>query len=226
MIGVGISKTIALEKLVALKVRALPLKANPAFTADFEKWRRDVRVAIENIFPGKPQHLADYNQVTFDFPPSVIIDIQRFDGAFFRQVEILESMLQSMIEEIREFWEERDIEANPHAPTAVSKANATKPDPRRVFVVHGRNLPVRNSMFEFLRAIGLDPLEWSEAVHATRKTLPYVGEVLDAAFAMAQAVVVVMTPDDFAWLRPDLQTENDPSFERVPTGQARPQCSL
>jgi hypothetical protein len=33
--------------------------------------------------------------------------------------------------------------------------------PRIVFVVHGRNLDLRDSMFAFLRAIGLKPLEWS-----------------------------------------------------------------
>jgi CAP12/Pycsar effector protein, TIR domain len=38
---------------------------------------------------------------------------------------------------------------------------------RRVFVVHGRNSAVRSAMFAFLRAIGLHPIEWSEAVKMT-----------------------------------------------------------
>jgi predicted nucleotide-binding protein len=41
------------------------------------------------------------------------------------------------------------------------------PDPTKVFVVHGRNEKARIAMFAFLRAIGLQPIEWSEAVSLT-----------------------------------------------------------
>ena len=59
-----------------------------------------------------------------------------------------------------------------------------------VFVVHGRNLAVRDAVFSFLRAVGLKPLEWTHALKLTSKGSPYVGEVLDAAFSKAAAVVV------------------------------------
>jgi len=98
----------------------------------------------------------------------------------------------------------------------------TRCDPRIVFVVHGRNLALRDSMFAFLRAIGLHPLEWSEAIRATGKTLPYVGEILEAAFSRAQAVVVLMTPDDEARLREEFLSEGDMEHERELTPQARP----
>ncbi len=64
-------------------------------------------------------------------------------------------------------------------------------DRRRVFVIHGRNERARRGLFEFLRAIGLDPIEWSEAGRMTGKGSPYIGEILDAAFGNAQAVVVL-----------------------------------
>src|SRR5215468_9339290 len=67
---------------------------------------------------------------------------------------------------------------------------------RKVFVVHGRNRKARTAMFTFLRAIGLAPIEWSEAVKLTGEASPYIGNVLDAAFNAAQAVVVLLTPDD------------------------------
>ena len=40
---------------------------------------------------------------------------------------------------------------------------------RKVFVVHGRNLAARDALFEFLRAVDLHPVEWSEAVQLTGK---------------------------------------------------------
>src|ERR1035437_5070698 len=75
-------------------------------------------------------------------------------------------------------------------------------DARNVFVVYGRNDELRRSMFDFLRAIGLNPLEWSVAVEMTNSGAPYVGEVLDAAFSQARAVVVLLTPDEIAYLQP------------------------
>lgn len=75
---------------------------------------------------------------------------------------------------------------------------------RRVFVIHGRNEPARKAIFEFLRSIGLDPIEWSQAIAMTGKASPYIGEVLDAAFDAAEAIVVLETPDDIAYLHPSL----------------------
>ena len=91
-----------------------------------------------------------------------------------------------------------------------------------VFVVHGRNLTARNELFSFLRAIDLHLLEWSEAVQATGKTSPYIGEILDAAFSRAHAVVVLFTPDDEARLKEEFWADSEPSHETELTGQARP----
>ena len=92
---------------------------------------------------------------------------------------------------------------------------------RKVFVVHGRNGPARVAMFSFLRSIGLQPIEWSHAVAATGEASPYIGTVLDSAFIAAQAVVVLMTPDEIAYLRDEYSSE-DSDPEREPAAQARP----
>ena len=52
-----------------------------------------------------------------------------------------------------------------------------------------------------LRAVGLEPIEWNQAVKATKKGSPYLGEILDKAFRDAAAVVVLLTPDDSAKLK-------------------------
>jgi Predicted nucleotide-binding protein containing TIR-like domain len=61
----------------------------------------------------------------------------------------------------------------------------------------------------------------SGSVRATRKGSPYIGEILDAAFLDAQAVVVLITPDEIAYLRPEYATGVDDP-EREPVAQARP----
>lgn len=95
-------------------------------------------------------------------------------------------------------------------------------DPRRVFVVHGRNLRARNAMFAFLRSLSLSPVEWNEASLATGKPSPYVGDILDVAFSQAAAVLVLMTPDDRASLKEEYHGSHEPAHEIEPTGQARP----
>ena len=73
----------------------------------------------------------------------------------------------------------------------------------------------RDALFDFLRAVGLHPLEWSEAVGATGSASPYIGEILDAAFSVAQAVVVLLTPDDEARLRQLFWKESDSPNETM-----------
>ncbi|EFC81260.1 CATRA conflict system CASPASE/TPR repeat-associated protein [Parafrankia sp. EUN1f] len=76
---------------------------------------------------------------------------------------------------------------------------------RNVFVVHGRDEEARLAIFELLRALGLRPLDWEELVAMTGRTAPYLGEVVAQAMPLAQAVVVLMTPEDVVALHPDLR---------------------
>ena len=110
--------------------------------------------------------------------------------------------------------------AEPHSQPTREVRPATSA--REVFVVHGRNLSARDALFEFLRSLDLYPLEWSESVAATGKPLPYIGEILDAAFSFAHAVVVLFTPDDESRLREQFRIDSDPPHETQLTGQARP----
>ena len=96
------------------------------------------------------------------------------------------------------------------------------PNARDVFVVYGRNLMARDGLFDFLRAVDLHPLEWSEAVRATGRASPYIGQILDAAFSRAHAVLVLFTPDDEARLRESFRADNEHPHETQLTGQARP----
>jgi len=93
---------------------------------------------------------------------------------------------------------------------------------KKVFVIHGRNEELRKSIFVFLRAIGLNPVEWTQAIAATKKASPYVGEVLAVAFNLAQAIVVLSSGDDEAKLLSKFVRDNDPDYEKELTPQPRP----
>lgn len=95
-------------------------------------------------------------------------------------------------------------------------------DKKKVFVVHGRNSRLNSDFFSFLRALHLEPIEWSEAISATGEASPYIGDILSAAFAEAQAIVVLMTPDDSVILKKPFHRNDDQSYEKTFFGQARP----
>ena len=73
-----------------------------------------------------------------------------------------------------------------------------------------------------MRSIGLKPLEWSQIIASMNTGSPYIGNILDQAFDQAQAVVVLMTPDDEARLRESFRKPDEQEHEINLTPQARP----
>jgi predicted nucleotide-binding protein len=94
-------------------------------------------------------------------------------------------------------------------------------DPSKVAVVYGRNEAARRAIFEFLRAIDLHPMEWSELPGYTGEGTPYVGDIIEKAFSEAQAIVVLMTPDDEGKLKECFLKPDDEGYEKQLTPQPR-----
>jgi predicted nucleotide-binding protein len=111
-------------------------------------------------------------------------------------------------------------------PTSGKRSRAAQavraPKDGSVFVVHGRNEALRKSMFDFLRSLGLKPIEWEKAVAKAKGGNPYVGDVLRKAMRGAQAIVVLFTPDEEARLRAEYCTRGEKRTEGALANQARP----
>lgn len=135
---------------------------------------------------------------------SINIDERVFNEYF--QYETIQQVIDDFIEKSENHLEPKDN---------------MQVDPKKVFVVHGRNNEARKAMVIFLRSIGLHPISWTEAVKATGKASPYVGDILDAGFSIAQAAVILFTPDDEARLLEEFRYPDDEEFETNLTPQAR-----
>lgn len=92
---------------------------------------------------------------------------------------------------------------------------------RRVYVVHGYNLLVRDAMYAFLEALKLQPITKNAAAKWTGEGSPFAGRVIDAAFEHAWAVIVLFTGDDHARLRDDLHKRNEEAHEKELKPQPR-----
>ena len=182
---------------------------------EFLVWHRNTATAIEHTFD-ETTYVDDFKRITFQRRHMYADPAVAYSNGLTRAA----ALLSSMINEIEEYGIAKvEILTEIGGGVQIQQLHVVTD---RVFVVHGRNQTARDAMFAFLRAIGLHPLEWNEAVRATGKPMPYIGEILDAAFAQAGAVVILMTPDDEARLNEPFRSPNDPLHETGLTGQARP----
>jgi predicted nucleotide-binding protein len=109
------------------------------------------------------------------------------------------------------------------APHAAPSPRATSDELRtRVFVVFGRDRKLYGAMIRFLRCLNLEPIEWNAALEATNNGAATVKDILEQALMMAQAVVVLLTPDDEARLRQPFHGPQEPPHETMLTPQPRP----
>jgi predicted nucleotide-binding protein len=108
------------------------------------------------------------------------------------------------------------------SPQRIRKAKPKKAKGNAIFVVHGRDEDLRKSMFAFLRALGLNPMEWAHAVETAKGANPYIGQILESAMAKVNAVVVLFSPDELAHLKEQFCTREEKKTEGKPQGQPRP----
>jgi hypothetical protein len=83
-------------------------------------------------------------------------------------------------------------------------------------------MTLTHKFFDLLRAVDLRPMEWETLVRATGKATPYLGEVVAGAPHLAQATLVLLTPDDIVELHSDLFLDQDVPHDRARSMQARP----
>jgi predicted nucleotide-binding protein len=113
----------------------------------------------------------------------------------------------------------------------IAELESTKPaallrrsDPEKakhVWVVHGRDSSRKSAMFTFLLALGLKPMSFGKARELTGKAMPHISDILAAALQHAQAVVVLLTPDDEGRLLADFIKSDDEPSDTTLTPQPR-----
>jgi predicted nucleotide-binding protein len=78
-----------------------------------------------------------------------------------------------------------------------NKATTFAINRKAVMVIYGHDHQANAALFDWLRAIGLEPQEWSHLIHASGSGSPYIGQVLDQALRKVQAVIAFFTPDEY-----------------------------
>jgi predicted nucleotide-binding protein len=94
------------------------------------------------------------------------------------------------------------------------------PDPKQVFIIHGRNIAARIAVEQFLRVVGLQPVDFDQLA-ADQGGSAFIGDIVRAGLERAQAIVALFTPDEYAALRGDHRGDRDRADD-LHRWQARP----
>jgi predicted nucleotide-binding protein len=86
--------------------------------------------------------------------------------------------------------------AHSPSPSGDSMATTFATNRKAVLVIYGHDTQANTAIFDWLRAIGLQPKEWSRIMADSGSASPYIGQALERAFDDAQAVVAFFTPDE------------------------------
>ncbi len=191
---VDIKKKTAMDALRRLKQRAHQLDFNDMDTVKFDTWRRDVEVAIEHIFGKESRNIKDFTEIDYE-PKEEEMDTtdDEKNDAFENDMEFAESTIQSMIDEIRQFWPEDESVADlPGRPQERDQSKA-KPQGKRVFIVHGHDEAMKEAVARVVTQLGLEPIILHEQPNKGRTIIEKFTNYADVSYA-----VVLLSPDDRA----------------------------
>ena len=156
---------------------------------EFEKWHRDTKVAIANTFGDSSSHLKEFADIRF---LSLIIT---WDGtsesrdreAYLSGLGSTTAILQSMIEEVEEYW--GDDNQPPNSSEVLETSQRTNTN--QVFIIHGRDHGTRDTVTRFVEGLGLEAVILQEQPDQGRTIIEKFEQCAQGDFALA-----LFTPDD------------------------------
>ena len=159
-----------------------------------ERWRRNTQVTITNIFGNGSSHITDFNNIRFSLMgwTSKTPDSEH-QAAYVKGLKSAASLLESMIEEINEYWEDENETLTPFETHENKQINTNE-----IFVVHGRDEGAKNAVARFIEKLDLVPVILSET--------PGEGRTIIEKFeqhAQVGCAIVLLTPDDAGSLQGD-----------------------
>lgn len=183
------SKSKSIDRLRRL-VNSIPeLQEQERFSPEFEKWKRNTQVAIERTFGNGANHLRDFNGVSYSLLAfSLDTPESRFQERFVEGLENAKSILESMIEEIEEYWEDDDNQDKTHD----TSRDIKQPKTKDVFIIHGRDDGTKETVARYIEKLGLNPVILHEQPNQGRTIIEkFESNASQVAFAL-----VLLTPDD------------------------------
>lgn len=183
------------SKAIARLHRALAaipdLKRKPSGNPDFTKWHRNTEVAVANTFGPDTRHVKDFTDISYTLHAwSTGTPDSAWEEAYRSGLTRAESVLQSMVEEVEEYWDDSSVDEG----VVITPADPAQ-NPRDVFIVHGRDGEAKEMVARLVGQIGLNPIILHEQANEGRTIIEKFERHSSVGFA-----IVLLTPDDVGGL--------------------------
>ena len=196
-------KSKAIERLKKSLDEIAELKSLPRYAPEFKKWHRNTEVVIANTFGKEGRHVEEFTNISYTpYVPGIGIirggkivpsrSDSDYHKSYLNGLESAAIVLESMIEEIEEYWEDEDQAQISSSPTSDERIDTTK-----VFVVHGRDEGTKHAVARFLEQSGLKPVILSEQPDEGLTVI----EKFEKHAKKVGFAVVLLTPDDVGALK-------------------------
>ena len=188
------SKAKAIERLQKALDAIPELKRLPRSDSapEFKKWQRNTQIAITNTFGDKSRHIEDFTNI---FYSPIVITLSTSESewreAYERGLDSAASVLESMIDEIKEYWEEEH-----QTPTSPAVQEEERTNTKEVFVIHGRDNEAKETVARFLTRLDLTPVILHEQPNQGWTIIEKFEQHAQVGFAVA-----LLTPDDMGALK-------------------------
>ena len=182
------SKTLTKVRLQRVLERIPALKQLRHGSVEFKKWQRDTEVAISNAFGESSDQVKKFKAIHYmsAFVVGGTADSE-FQRMYVSGLESADALLQSLIDEVEEYWMDDDQE--PIRPTAQEKHRQTSTD--KIFIIHGKDQGTRSIVAGFLRDLGLEAVILQEQASQGLTVIEKFERWAEVDFAIA-----MLTPDD------------------------------
>jgi predicted nucleotide-binding protein len=209
------------EQLERFRAELSSIPGQQKFWGQIESWAVGVRPFLRRNYP---QDLADFTDLMREprwvtLSPwgeedgEVLVDNARNRG---RALAANDSLASDTKKKLLSFINALVTVAEPTEGVGVP----AMPDPKRVFVIYGQNLPAYNEMVQFLRALHLNPKSFNDVSNELGGS-PTVLEIVRHGMEQAAVVVALFTPDEWSYLRPELRKPST-AGDSLRRWQARP----
>ena len=187
------SKSRAVKRLERSLSEIPTLEKMKRGSPEFTKWKRNTEVAIVHTFGENTLHVKDFKGISFSLRVFTTgTPESEFHHAYVRGLKNAGSILESMIEEIREYWED-DPSESASTPRGADVSSTTT---REVFVIHGRDNEAKQTVARFLQDLELTPIILHEEANQGRTIIEKLEDHARVGFAVA-----LLTPDDVGGLQ-------------------------
>ncbi len=167
-------------------IDAIPDLVNSRQQPEFEQWRRDTGVAIRYIFGENSRHAGEFAQISWTpgLRGSRTTNQGHFMAAYQRGLDRAGAILQSMYNEVHEYWPEDETQLDP--PDA-SEAHVTQPE----------EYTTQQQLYRVLQVIG----RYTEKNPYSKTEDQYISRELDVPLADVQAYLDLLKGTGMVTLR-------------------------